>query len=103
MALACAALVTAAGWAGALALLAFTGIAQIPQVAAEGRWSVTALRAQDPVDLTVAVASALVLAAGTVALGVAAVRQTRHVVWARRECARAAGGTELVVLDDETP
>ncbi|MFG2729209.1 M48 family metalloprotease [Streptomyces canus] len=101
--LACAALVTAAGWLGSLALLAFTGFAQIPEVAEEGHWSVAALRAQDPVSLAVAAVSALTLAAGLVSLGVAAVRQGGHVLWARRECGRMPGDTELVVLDDEAP
>ncbi|WP_167467720.1 hypothetical protein [Streptomyces rishiriensis] len=36
-ALTCAALVTAIGWSGALASLAFTGVAQIPEAAEEGR------------------------------------------------------------------
>lgn len=102
-ALACAALVTAVGWTGSLALLAFTAVAQIPQVAAEGRWSVTVLRAEDPVYLAVAAASAVVLALNVVSLGRAAVRQVRHIVRARRECARLPGDTELAVLDDETP
>ncbi|MDX3240346.1 M56 family metallopeptidase [Streptomyces sp. ME18-1-4] len=101
--LACAAFVTATGWLGSLALLAFTGFAQIPEVAEEGHWSVAALRTQDPVSLAVAAVSALTLTAGLVSLGVAAVRQGRHVLWARRECDRAAGDTELVVLDDEAP
>jgi hypothetical protein len=102
-ALACAALVTTVGWTGSLALLAFTGIAQIPQVAAEGRWSVPTLRAEDPVYLTVAVVSALVLLAGAVSLILAAVRQARHLLWARRECARMSGDSELAVVDDDTP
>lgn len=102
-ALACAALVTAAGWMGSLALLAFTGLAQIPQVAAEGRWSVSALRAEDPVYLAVAAVSALALASGVVSLAVAAVRQAHQVTRARRECARLPGDTELAVLDDDTP
>ncbi|MET9046958.1 M56 family metallopeptidase [Streptomyces sp. NPDC004362] len=102
-ALACAALVTAGGWTGSLALLAFTGVAQIPQVAAEGHWSVAALRDDDPVYLGVAAASALVLAAGLISLGIAALSQTRHVIRARRECARLPGDTELAVLDDDTP
>ncbi|MFD4526948.1 M56 family metallopeptidase [Streptomyces sp. NPDC058470] len=101
--LACAALVTATGWLGSLALLAFTGFAQIPEVAEEGHWSVAALRTQDPVSLAVAALSALTLTAGLVSLGVAAVRQGRHVLWARRECHRVPGDTELVVLDDEAP
>ncbi|WP_316777990.1 M56 family metallopeptidase [Streptomyces sasae] len=102
-ALACAALVTAAGWAGSLALLAFTGLAQIPQIAAEGRWSVAALRSEDPVYFVVAAGSTLALAAGLVALGVAAVRQGRHLVRAWRECAELPGRTELAVLDDDAP
>ncbi|MGW2524475.1 M56 family metallopeptidase [Streptomyces sp. NPDC001617] len=101
--LACAALVTATGWLGALALLAFTGFAQLPEVAEEGHWSVAALRTQDPVSLAVAAVSALALTAGLGALGVAAVRQVRHVLWARRECGRVPGDTELAVLDDEAP
>jgi peptidase M48-like protein len=102
-ALACSALVAAVGWMGSLALLAFTGLAQIPEVAEEGRWSVSALRAEDPVYLVVAVAGALALAVGAVSLGVAAVRQVRHVLWARRECGRLPGDTELAVLDDDAP
>ncbi|MEU6094970.1 M56 family metallopeptidase [Streptomyces sp. NPDC047079] len=102
-ALACAALVSAAGWAGALALLAFTGVAQIPEIAEEGRWSAAALRAEDPVYLVVAAGSALMLTAGILSLGMAAVRQIRHIAHARRECAQLPGNTELAVVDDEVP
>ncbi|GAA0670028.1 M56 family metallopeptidase [Streptomyces thermocarboxydovorans] len=102
-ALACAALVTAIGWAGALALLAFTGVAQVPQVAAEGQWSVAALRAEDPVYRIVAAVSALMLVVGVVSLVVAAVRQVRHLLRARRECAHLPGDTDLVVVDDDAP
>ncbi|MGW4566506.1 M56 family metallopeptidase [Streptomyces sp. NPDC004561] len=102
-ALAWAALVTAVGWTGSLALLAFTGVAQIPQVAAEGHWSVAALRAQDPVDLAVAAVSAVTLAASAVSLCVAALGQVRQVVRARRECAGLPGDTELAVLDEDAP
>ncbi|MEU7061421.1 M56 family metallopeptidase [Streptomyces sp. NPDC046197] len=101
--LACAALVSATGWLGSLALLAFTGFAQIPEVAREGHWSVSALRAEDPVSFAVVTVSALALAAGVLSLGVAAVRQVRHVLWARKECARVPGVTELAVLDDDLP
>ncbi|MGW5653777.1 M56 family metallopeptidase [Streptomyces humi] len=103
LALACAALVTAAGWAGSLALLAFTGVAQIPEIAEEGRWSVSALRSQDPVYAVVAAVSTLVLAVCVASLGVAAVRQGRHLLRARRECAQLPGHTELAVLDDDVP
>jgi Zn-dependent protease with chaperone function len=102
-ALACAALVTAIGWAGALALLAFTGVAQIPEVAEEGRWSVAALQAEDPVYLVVAGGSALMLAVGVVSLGVAAAKQARLFVQARQEHARLPQDTELAVVDDDVP
>ncbi|MFB7510117.1 M56 family metallopeptidase [Streptomyces broussonetiae] len=102
-ALACAALVTTVGWTGSLALLAFSGIAQIPEVAEEGRWSVAVLRAEDPVHVTVAIVGALVLIAGFVSLVLAAVRQIRHLLWARRECARVAGDSELAVIDTDVP
>jgi hypothetical protein len=102
-ALACVALVTAVGWAGALALLAFTGVAQIPEIAEEGRWSVAVLQAEDPVYFVVAAGSALVLAGGVLSLVVAAVRQARHLLWARREAARLPGDLELAVVDDEDP
>ncbi|MFS4092771.1 M56 family metallopeptidase [Streptomyces sp. AF1A] len=102
-ALACAALVTAVGWAGALALLAFTGVAQVPEVAAEGQWSVAALRAEDPVYRIVAAVSALVLVVGVASLVVASVRQVHHLVRARRECAHFPGDTELAVVDDDVP
>ncbi|MGW7525762.1 M56 family metallopeptidase [Streptomyces sp. NPDC054783] len=102
-ALACAALVTAGGWTGSLALLAFTGIAQIPQVAAEGHWSVAALRAEDPVYAVVAAVSALVLAASVVSLGVSALRQARQIARVRRECKGLRGDTELAVVDDDAP
>ncbi|MFB7633197.1 M48 family metalloprotease [Streptomyces sp. NPDC056149] len=102
-ALACTALVTTVGWTGSLALLAFTAVAQIPEVAAEGRWSVAALQAEDPVQLTVALVSALVLLAGVVSLTRAAVRQARHLLWARRACAQLPGDEELAVVDDGAP
>ncbi|WEB44326.1 M56 family metallopeptidase [Streptomyces yunnanensis] len=102
-ALVCVALVTAVGWTGSLALLAFTGVAQIPQIAKEGHWSVAVLRAEDPVYLAVAAGSALALATGIVSLGVAAVRHIRRLVRARQECADLPGRTELAVVDDDAP
>ncbi|MGW2822485.1 M48 family metalloprotease [Streptomyces sp. NPDC001443] len=102
-ALACAALVATVGWTGSMVLLAFTAVARIPEVAAEGHWSVPALRTEDPVRLAVAAVSALVLAAGLVRLGLALVRRTRRLLWARRECAGLSQGSELSVIDDDRP
>jgi Zn-dependent protease with chaperone function len=101
--LASAALVASLGWLGSLALLAFAGLVQIPEVAEEGRWSVAAVRASDPVHLTVAGAAALALLASVTGLVVAGTRQLRHLRWARRECRLLPGDTELAVLDMEVP
>jgi hypothetical protein len=102
-ALTCVALVTAVGWLGSLSLLAFTALAQIPEVAQEGRWSALRLRAEDPVDFTVAVGCSLALALTGLALVVAAVRQTSEFRWARREGRLLPGDTELALIDDPSP
>ncbi|MFJ9034655.1 M56 family metallopeptidase [Streptomyces sp. NPDC102274] len=92
----------AGGWAGALALLAFTGVGQIPEVAEQGPWSVRTLQAENPVRSVVALICGLALAGSAVALGVTARRQVRALLLARRDCARLPGG-ELAVLDDPQP
>ncbi|MFH9225482.1 M56 family metallopeptidase [Streptomyces lydicus] len=101
-ALTCAALVTAGAWVGALALLAFTGVGQIPEVAEQGPWSVSMLRAENPVQLVVAVVGGLTLTGSALALGLAARRHLRALLWARRDCKRLPGG-ELAVIDDPRP
>ena len=78
-------------------------LAQVPEVAEEGRWSVAALRADDPVHITVGAVAAVAFVASCTGLAVAAVRQVRHLRRARRECARLPGDLELAVLDDESP
>ena len=101
--LASAALVASLGWLGSLGLLAFAGLVQIPEVAQEGQWSVAAVRASDPVYLTVAGVAALALLASVAGLAVAATRQLCHLRWARRECQQLPGETELAVLDMASP
>lgn len=102
-ALACAALVTTAGWLGALALLAFTALARIPEIAQRGAWSAAVLSAAEPVRLFVGVAGAAGLLAACTGLAVSCVRQVRAASRIRRECARLPGDGELVVLDDASP
>ncbi|MCX3061245.1 M56 family metallopeptidase, partial [Streptomyces beihaiensis] len=102
-ALACGALVTACASTVALALLAFSGIGQIPLVAEEGSWSVPALRAEDPVRTTVAVLCALALAAAAVSLARSSWRRGRSLLDTHRECRRLPGDGELAVLDDDRP
>jgi Zn-dependent protease with chaperone function len=59
-------LVSALSGAGALAVLGMTFIAQNPAIAAEGHWSISALRRADPVRFPVAIAALTLLA---IALG----------------------------------
>ncbi|QMU74024.1 M48 family metalloprotease [Streptacidiphilus sp. P02-A3a] len=99
--LTCAALVAAGGWAGSLALLAFTGFGQIPAVAELGSWSAGVLRATAPVARPTSVGSALVLAVAAVALCRAATRQLRLLVTAHRDCRALPGAGDLAVIDDD--
>lgn len=101
-ALTCAAVVTAGGSVGALALLAFTGVGQIPEVAEQGPWSVSVLRAENPVRLVVAVIGGVILVGSAAALGIAAPRHLRGLLRARRHCKRLPAG-ELTVIDDPMP
>lgn len=99
-ALICAAVVAVGGWAGALALLAFTGFGKIPLVAFFGSWSTSVLSAGDPLPQSVAGGCALVLAVMTVALARASWRRGRELVQAYQECHRLPGEEELTVVDD---
>lgn len=99
--LTCAALVAAGGWAGSLALLAFTGFGQIPAVAELGSWSAGVLRATAPVARLTSVGSALLLAVTAVALARAADRNVRLLVVAHRDCRALPGAGDLAVIDDD--
>ncbi|MFF4182354.1 M56 family metallopeptidase [Streptomyces sp. NPDC001691] len=96
-------LVAAVGTAGALGMMAFTLIGQIPAVAAEGEWSPGLLAAHTPVNRLVAAVCALAVAGCAGALAVSAWRQ--GVVWlaARRECRALPAGSGLAVVDDPVP
>ncbi|WP_042406242.1 M56 family metallopeptidase [Streptacidiphilus carbonis] len=96
-----AAVVAVAGWAGALALLAFIGFGQIPLVAFLGQWSTGVLHAADPLPGSVAAGCGLVLAVMTIALGRASWLRGRALVRAYRDCHRLPGDGELAVIDDE--
>jgi hypothetical protein len=86
---------------GALALLAMTLIGQNPEVAAEGHWSIAALRHYDPVRLPVAIAAlgALTFSVGRFAW--VALKRGQSVAAAHRLNRRIADtGSDLVVLPD---
>ncbi|QMU77754.1 M48 family metalloprotease [Streptacidiphilus sp. PB12-B1b] len=99
--LACAALVAAGAWFWSLALLALTGLGQIPAVAALGAWSPRALAAADPVARLTAVGCGLALAAALGALALSARRHGLALVRACREARRLPGAGDLAVVDDD--
>ncbi|MEU2872675.1 M56 family metallopeptidase [Streptomyces olivoreticuli] len=98
-----AAVVAAGAWVTALAMIGLTFVGQIPQVAAEGRWSPHVLAADTPVDWPVAAACALAVPACAVALTVAAWRRGRAMVDAWRECRDLPTAGDLAVIDDPVP
>ena len=102
-AMACAALVAAGTWATELAILAFTVVGQIPFVAAQGPWSVGALRADDPVSRQLAVVCAGVTLCVVVSVMVASWRRGCVLVGAWRECRRLPAAGDLAVVDDPMP
>lgn len=99
----CAAVVAAGTWVTELAILAFTAVGQVPLVAAQGPWSVSALAAEDPVSRKIAAACAGVILVLTVSLTLAFWRRGRALVDAWRECRDIAAGGDLAVVDDPVP
>lgn len=98
-----AAVIAAGSWVTGLAMIGFTLIGQIPEVAEEGRWSPHLLAADTPIDWPVAAACALAVLACAVALTVASWRRVRGLVDAWRECRELSTAGDLAVLDDPVP
>ncbi|MGW3738400.1 M56 family metallopeptidase [Streptomyces sp. NPDC005148] len=98
-----AAVIAAGSWVTGLAMIGFTLIGQIPEVAEEGRWSPHLLAADTPIDWPVAAACALAVVACAVALTVASWRRVRGLVDAWRECRQLSTAGDLAVLDDPVP
>jgi Zn-dependent protease with chaperone function len=98
-----AAVVAAGAWATVLGMLGFTLVAQIPQVAAEGRWSPHLLAADTPVERPVAAACVLAVVVCTGALLLALWRGMRELAAAWRECRGLPDAGGLTVLDDPVP
>ncbi|WP_053725328.1 M56 family metallopeptidase [Streptomyces sp. WM6378] len=98
-----ASLVAAVGAATALGMMAFTLIAQIPAVAAEGEWSPGLVAAHTPVNWLVAAVCTLAVVGCAGALAVSAWRQGAVWLAARRECGALPTGSDLAVVDDPVP
>lgn len=87
-----------------LSVAAFLALAQIPHLAAQGQWSVTALRAGDQVPVIVGVPAGILVSMLLAAAARHAVRAGRDVATAALACRRlspAAG--RLVVVEDDQP
>lgn len=96
-------LICAAGSGAVLAFLAWTLVGQSPEVAADGHWSVPALRSHDLVPTPVAVTALVVLGLALISATVALARRTGALRRAHRFAATLGPhGGQLVVLDDDT-
>ena len=97
-------LVTALGTGFVLAVAAFTVLAQLPTIAALGRWSVEVLRTGDPISVSAGVAAGVTvvtLLTASIQRALASGRDLiRSAVLCRRLGPAAAG---LVVVADDTP
>ncbi|GGU48813.1 M56 family metallopeptidase [Streptomyces violascens] len=98
-----ASLVAAVGTAIALGMMAFTLIAQIPAIAAEGEWSPGLVAAHTPVIWPVAVVCALALAGCLGSLVSSAWRQGTMWLAARRESRALPTDSDMTVVDDPVP
>lgn len=95
--------ICAAGSGAALAFLAWTLVGQTPDVAADGHWSIQALRTHDLVPRPVAVIALVALGVALAGATAALVRRVRALV----EAYRLAGSLghhdgQLVVVDDDS-
>jgi Zn-dependent protease with chaperone function len=97
------AVVAAGAWTTVLAMIGFTLVAQIPDVAREGRWSPHLLAADTPVEWPVAAASVLVVIVCATTLTVASWRRVKEITDAWRQCRDLPTAGGLAVLDDPVP
>ena len=103
MLLVSSAMATVAGCAYVFGTVAFTWIAQIPEVAEEGDWSPLVLRNSDPFPAAVAVLGGIALVAGVVALVRAARRRVRAYRTLRRAVAPLPHQAGVLVIDSTQP
>lgn len=82
-----------------LAVVAFTWIGQLPDVAALGPWSAATLRQDDPIPNPAAIAATLVLPVLATQAGRLIVRRCRALFAVHRSCAHLPSTHSLVVVD----
>jgi Zn-dependent protease with chaperone function len=82
-----------------LAVVAFTWIGQLPQIAALGPWSAVALQRDDPIPQPAAVGAALLLPLLAAQALMITVRRCRALLAAQRSCRHLPDNSSLVVVD----
>lgn len=95
--------ICAAGSGAALAFLGWTLVGQTPDVAADGHWSISALRHHDLVPTPVALAAIVAFALALASVIFTLIRRVAAVIAAHRLAATLAPHDgQLIVVDDET-
>lgn len=84
-----------------LAVVAFTWIGQMPEIAALGPWSTATLRQDDPISHPAAIGSALLLCLLAVQASRMIVRRCRGVFAVHRSCRHLPHAHSLVVVDTD--
>lgn len=97
-----AVLLAAASWV-ALGVLAASGLARIPLLAALGHWSAAFVQRNDPVSLGIAGAAGLLLTAAAVAAVRMLWRRLRALLAAGLDAACMPGPDQLAVVEDPAP
>jgi Zn-dependent protease with chaperone function len=99
---ACALAVTGAG-VFVLSSIAFTWLAQHPDVARAGDWSTQKLHATDPIPVAVAIMCTVLVTAAAASLGYDTGRRLRGVRAVRAAVRLHTGPGDVIVVDDERP
>jgi hypothetical protein len=98
-----ASLVVAGSGVFVLAVMAFTWIGQLPEVAEIGPWSSTTLHASNPIPAAAAALSGVLLLPAAAWAVTLVVRRARAIVAVRRTCRRLGAPGSVVVVDDDRP
>jgi Zn-dependent protease with chaperone function len=86
-----------------LAVVAFTWVGQLPDIAALGPWSTVALRRADPIPDSAAIGAALLLSVLTAQASWSIARRCRALLAVQRDCRHLPHVDSLVVVDTDRP
>src|SRR4051794_3448501 len=86
-----------------LAVVAFTWVGQLSDIAALGPWSTVALRRADPIPDSAAIGAALLLSVLAAQASWWIARRSRALLAVQRHCRRLPHADSLVVVDTDRP